>query len=99
MAKFRLRFNHYKCNAKLNGKRRRGFKQEKLIEPFFLLSHNRTHEDIKVQIIGHRDPKDQVAKKRRLLDFPSGQFAFKSFKSKTQIKILNKLIQYFNEHF
>ena len=63
MAKFRLRFNHYKCNAKLNGKRRRVFKQEKLIEPFFLLSHNRTHEDIKVQIIGHRDPKDQVAKK------------------------------------
>ena len=63
MAKFRLRFNHYKCNAKLNGKRRRGFKQEKLIEPFFLLSHNMTHEDIKVQIIGHRDPKDQVAKK------------------------------------
>ena len=63
MAKFRPRFNHYKCNAKLNGKRRRGFKQEKLIEPFFLLSHNRTHEDIKVQIIGHRDPKDPEAKK------------------------------------
>ena len=38
---------------------RRGFKQEKLIEHFFLCSHNGTHEDIKVQIISHCDPNGQ----------------------------------------
>ena len=43
-------------NIKLNEKGRRGFKQGKLIENFFLLSHNGTYEDIKVQIIGHCDP-------------------------------------------
>ena len=37
-------------------------KQEKLIEHFFLFSHNGTHEDIKVQIIGHCDPNDQEAR-------------------------------------
>ena len=37
-------------------------KQEKLIENFFLLSHNGTPEDIKVQIIGHCDPNDQEAR-------------------------------------
>ena len=36
-------------------------KQEKLIENFFLLSHNGTRQDIKVQIIGHCDPNDQEA--------------------------------------
>ena len=50
MARIRLRFNQYKSS---------GFKIEKLIEHFLLLSHNRTHEDIKVQKIGHCDPNDQ----------------------------------------
>ena len=59
MARIRLRFNQYKSNIKLNGEGRRGFKKEKLIEHFLLLSHNGTHEDIKVQIIGHYDPNDQ----------------------------------------
>ena len=59
MAKFRLRFNQCKSDIKLNVKGRRVFKQEKLIEHFFLCSHNRTHEDIKVQIIRHCDPNDQ----------------------------------------
>ena len=55
MTRFRLRFNQYKSNIKLNGEESRGFKQEKLIENFFLLSHNGAREDIKVQIIGHCD--------------------------------------------
>ena len=59
MARIRLRFNQYKSNIKLKGEGRRGFKKEKLIEHFLLLSHNGTHEDIKVQIIGHYDPNDQ----------------------------------------
>ena len=40
----------------------RGFKQEKLIEHFFLCSHNVTPEDIKVQTVGHCDPNDQDAR-------------------------------------
>ena len=44
---------------KLNREGRREFKKEKLIERFLLFSHNGTHEDIKVQIIGHCDPNDQ----------------------------------------
>ena len=48
MTRFRLRFNQYKSNIKLNGKGSRRFKQEKLIENFFLISHNGTREDIKV---------------------------------------------------
>ena len=59
MATIRLRFNQYKSNIKLNGEGRRGFKKKKLIEHFLLLSHNGTHEDIKVEIIGHRNPNDQ----------------------------------------
>ena len=59
MARIRLRFNQYKSNIKLNGEGRRGFKTEKLIEYFLLLSNNRTHEDIKVQIIGHCDQNDE----------------------------------------
>ena len=62
MAKFRLRFSQYKSNIKLNGEGRRGFKQEKLIERFFLLSHNGTHEAIKVQIICYCNPNDQEAR-------------------------------------
>ena len=62
MTRFTLRFNQYKFNIKPNGEWRRGFKQEKLIEHFFLCSHNGTHEDIKVKIIGHCDPNDQEAK-------------------------------------
>ena len=62
MTRLNLRFNQYKSNIKLNGKGSPGFKQEKLIENFFLLSHNGTREDIKVQIIGHCDPNDQEAK-------------------------------------
>ena len=53
------------------------------------------HEDIKVQIIGHCDPNDQEAR----FDFWIFHFLSKSFKSKTRIKILNKLIHYLNEHF
>ena len=37
-------------------------KQAELIENFFLLSHNGTREDIKVQIIGHYEPNDQEAR-------------------------------------
>ena len=59
MARIRLRFNQYKSNINLNGEGRRRFKKEKLIEHFLLLSHNGTHEDIKVQIIGHCDPNCQ----------------------------------------
>ena len=62
MTRLNLRFNQYKSNIKLNGKGSPGFKQEKLIENFFLLSHNGTREDIKFQIIGHCDPNDQEAK-------------------------------------
>ena len=37
-------YNQYKSNIKLNGEGRRGFKQEKLIEHFFLCSYNETHD-------------------------------------------------------
>ena len=33
-----------------------------LIEHFFQCSHNGTHENIKVQLIGHCDPNDQEAR-------------------------------------
>ena len=59
MARIRLRFNQCKSNIKLNGEGRRGFTKEKLIQHFLLLSHNGTHEDIKVQLIGHCDPNYQ----------------------------------------
>ena len=36
--------------------------KEKLIEHFFLCSHNETHEDIKIQINDHCDPNDQEAR-------------------------------------
>ena len=62
MTRFRIRFNQYKSNIILNGEGSRGFNQEKLIENFFLLSHNGTREDIKVKTIGHCDPKDQEAR-------------------------------------
>ena len=62
MARFRLRFNQCKYNIKLKVKGRRELKQEKLIDCFFLCSHNRTHEDINVQVIGHCDPNDQEAR-------------------------------------
>ena len=62
MTRFRLRFNQYKSNIKPNGEGRREFQQEKLIENFFLRSQNGTHEDIKVQIVGHCDPNDQEAR-------------------------------------
>ena len=88
MAKSRLTFNHYKYNVTLNGEGRLGFKQEKLIEHFFLLSDNGTHKGIQIQIIGPCDPNDQEA--RENLDFPSEYFASRRFKSKTRIKILNK---------
>ena len=47
---------------------RRRFKQEKLIEHFFLCSHNGTHVQIihvhmfKVQLIDHCDPNNQEAR-------------------------------------
>ena len=63
MTRFRLRFDQYKSNIKLNVEGSHGFKQEKLAENFFLLSHNGTLEDIKVQIIGCCDPNDQEARK------------------------------------
>ena len=43
MAKFRLTFDHYKSNVKLNSEGRRGFKQEKLT------SHNGTHKILKLR--------------------------------------------------
>ena len=58
MTRFRLRFNQYKFNIKLNVEGIHGFKQEKLNEHFFLCSHNGTHEDIKVQVISHCNPND-----------------------------------------
>ena len=51
MASFSPRFNQSKSKIKLNVEKRREFKQEKLIEHFFLLSQNRTNEDIKVQMV------------------------------------------------
>ena len=63
MARLRLRFIQCKSNIKFKGEGRRGFKQEKSIEYFFLRSHNGTHEDIKVQVIGHCDPNGQEARK------------------------------------
>ena len=62
MIRFGFTFNQYKSNIELNGEGSRGLKQKKLIENFFLLSHNGTREDIKVQIIGHCDPNDQEAR-------------------------------------
>ena len=57
-----LRFNQYKSNIKLEVEGVRGFKQEKLIEHFFLCSHYGTHEDIKVQVISHCDANEQGAR-------------------------------------
>ena len=48
MITFRLKFNQYKSNIKLYREGRHRFKQENLIEHFFLCSHNETHEDNKV---------------------------------------------------
>ena len=62
MIRFGFTFNQYKSNIELNGEGSRGLKQEKLIENFFLLSHNGTREDMKVQIIGHCDPNYQEAR-------------------------------------
>ena len=56
------RINKCKSNVKLNRDGRLEFKQEKSIDNFFFCSHNGTHEDIKVQIIGHCDPNDQEAR-------------------------------------
>ena len=61
MARCGFRFNQCKSNIKLNGEGRGGFKQEKVIEYFFLLSRNETNEDIKFQIIRHCNPIDQEA--------------------------------------
>ena len=102
MARFRLRFNQYRPNIKLNGEGRRGFKQEKLIEHFSLCSHNGIHEDTKIQVTGHCDSKNQEAGEDIWI-FHLDTFHFPSasarFKSKMRIKILNKLIQFFNERF
>ena len=61
VARFRLRFNQCKSSSKLNGEGRRIFKEEKLIEYFFLFSHNGTYEDINVQISDHCDPNNEEA--------------------------------------
>ena len=60
--KFRLRFIQCKSNIKLYAEGRRGFKQEKLIEHFFMCSYNETSEDIKVQIIDDCVPNNQEAR-------------------------------------
>ena len=91
MTRLRLKFNQYKSNVKLHGEGRHTFKQEKLIEHFFSCSQNWIHEDIIVEISDHCDPKSQ----RELLDFPSGHLASKRFKSKTRLKMLNKLVHCF----
>ena len=62
VTRYRLRFYQIKSNIKPNGEGRGEFKQERLIEHFFLCSYNGTQEDIKVQIIGHCDPNDQEAR-------------------------------------
>ena len=81
MARFRVRFNQYKCNIKLNGEGKRDFKQEILTEHLFLLSHNGTNEDIKIQIIGYCDPNNQDARKDVSSEhFTSGHFTSKRFK-------------------
>ena len=46
---------------------RLGFKQEKLIEYFFLLRHNETHKGSKVQRIVHCNPNDQEAREDFLI--------------------------------
>ena len=87
------RFNKCKSNVTLNEEGRREFKLEKLIDHFFLCSHNGTQEDIKVQIIGHSDQNDQEATE----DF--WMYHLDTLLSQgLNIKILNKLNQYFNEH-
>ena len=63
MTRIRLKFNQYKSNIKLNGGGKHGFRKEKLIEHFLLLSHYGTHEDIKVQINGHCYPNNQEDRK------------------------------------
>ena len=70
MTRFRLRFNQYKSNIKLNGEGRLEFKQEMLIEHLFLCSHNGTHEGIKDQIIAHCDPNDQEAREGFWIFYP-----------------------------
>ena len=83
MTRFRLRFNQCKSNIKLNGTGSRGFKQEKLIENFFLLSHNGTRQDIKIQIISHCDPKDQEVRERI---FDLGTLHLKDLNQKRALK-------------
>ena len=73
MARFRLRFNQYNFDIKLNEEGRRGFKQEKLIENFFLLSHTGTHKGIKVQVTGHWDPNDQEARENVWISYPQSE--------------------------
>ena len=73
MARFRLRFNQYNFNIKLNEEGRRGFKQEKLTENFFLLSDTGTHKDIKVQVIGHWDPNYQEARENVWIFYPHSE--------------------------
>ena len=63
MAKLWRRFNQYKFDINQKGERTGGFKQEELIEHFFPCSPNGTHEDVQVQIIGHCNTNDQVARK------------------------------------
>ena len=57
--KLRLRFNQYKANIKLYGKERRNFKQEYLIEHFYIENHSGTPKDINAKIIDFCDSNDQ----------------------------------------
>ena len=59
VTKFHMRFNQYKSNIKLYGERKRGFKQEKLIEHFFCSNHNGNQKDIFVETNGQCDLNDQ----------------------------------------
>ena len=59
ITKFRSRFNKYKLNIKLDGKGRRDFIQEKLIEHFYSKNHHGMHGDMISQIIDHCGSNDQ----------------------------------------
>ena len=59
-ARFRLRFKQYRSNIKLLGKGRREFKEEKLIENFFLYSHKETHEDKLKSCYGNCKNQNQI---------------------------------------
>ena len=59
ITKFRLRFNQYESNTKFYGEEKMNFRQEKLIEHFYIENQNGTHQDISYKIFDFLDPNDQ----------------------------------------